>query len=72
MASKDFIPTDPRVGPPLPQFLNVRWPWRKPAVKDRARARFEPFKGEEETPEEPAPRPTPPVDAGSEIFPPEF
>lgn len=27
MAFSDLLPQDPAIGPPLPRFLNIRWPW---------------------------------------------
>jgi hypothetical protein len=26
---KDYAPTSPSEGPPLPKKLKIRWPWRK-------------------------------------------
>lgn len=31
---EDWIPQEPWQGPPLPEFLNIYWPWYKPAVAE--------------------------------------
>ena len=27
---EDWLPMEPQLGPPLPKFLNIYWPWSKP------------------------------------------
>ncbi|GAI66951.1 unnamed protein product, partial [marine sediment metagenome] len=31
---EDWLPQEPSQGPPLPEFLNIYWPWYAPPVAD--------------------------------------
>jgi hypothetical protein len=38
MAIKDWFPSAISVGPPLPRFLNIYWPWCKATVHPKFKA----------------------------------
>lgn len=70
----DFLPNSPRTGPPLPRFLNIRWPWVKgrtaPPGELPERFKGAPDGGQEEQRVEQQTDPA--ISAAEELFPPEY